>query len=116
MEKPTVEPRATEHISEMIRLISTLVEKGYAYQSDGDVFFSVEKFNGYGKLSKRNIEEMQAGARVEIDEKKEKPHGLRPLESEQAGRTLLGKPVGKGATGLAHRVLGDEPEIPGRIL
>ena len=73
LERPTVEPRATEHIPEMIRLISTLVEKGYAYPSNGDVFFSVEKFNNYGKLSKRNIEEMQAGARVEIDEKKRNP-------------------------------------------
>jgi len=56
-EKPTVEPRATDHIPEMIRLISTLVEKGYAYQSNGDVFYSVEKFSDYGKLSKRNLDE-----------------------------------------------------------
>src|SRR5512137_475860 len=63
LEKPSVEPRATEHIPDMIRLISTLIQKGFAYRSNGDVLFSVEKFKDYGKLSKRNIEEMQAGAR-----------------------------------------------------
>src|SRR3990172_7922260 len=59
LEKPAFEPRATEHIPGMIRLVSTLIEKGYAYQSGGDVFFSVNKFEDYGKLSKRDIEEMQ---------------------------------------------------------
>ena len=73
LEKPSIEPKATEHIPEMIQLISTLVEKGYAYQREGDVFFSVEGFKDYGKLSKRVLVEMQAGARVEIDEKKKNP-------------------------------------------
>ena len=67
LEKPSVEPKATEHIPEIIQLISTLLEKGFAYQRDRDVFYSVAKFKDYTKLSKRNLEEMQAGARIEID-------------------------------------------------
>jgi cysteinyl-tRNA synthetase len=60
LEKPSVEPRATEHIHEMIGLISILVEKGFAYPSSGDVFFSVEQFKDYGKLSKRNLEDRKS--------------------------------------------------------
>ena len=59
LEKPSVEPRATDHIPEMIQLISTLIQKGFAYEAGGDIFFSVEKFKDYGKLSRRDSEEMQ---------------------------------------------------------
>jgi len=94
LESPSVEPKATEHIPEMIRLISTLVQKGYAYQSGGDVFFSVRRFKDYGKLSGRNLEEMQAGARVEVDEKKENPLDL-PCGREASRENPSGKARGE---------------------
>ncbi|MBU2497918.1 MAG: cysteine--tRNA ligase [Proteobacteria bacterium] len=67
------EPRATEHIEGMIEMIETLIEKGYAYVQGGDVFYSVESFNGYGDLSGRRLEEMRAGSRIAVDEKKRHP-------------------------------------------
>jgi cysteinyl-tRNA synthetase len=99
LEKPQFEPRATEHISGMIRLVSTLIEKGYAYQADGDVFFSVEKFKHYGKLSKRNLEEMQAGARVEVDEKKENPLDFALWKASKPGEPFWESPWGVGRPG-----------------
>ncbi|MDH5202662.1 MAG: serine O-acetyltransferase, partial [Nitrospirota bacterium] len=68
-----VEPKATEHISEMIAIIKGLIDKGYAYEVEGSVYFAVDKFPEYGKLSKRDMEEMIAGARVEVDERKRNP-------------------------------------------
>lgn len=68
---PDIEPRATHHMQEILDMVGTLVEKGYAYAADnGDVYFSVSKFADYTKLSKRNLDEMLAGARVEVDEAK----------------------------------------------
>ncbi len=99
LEKPTIEPRATDHIPEMIRLVSTLIEKGYAYQSNGDVFFSVEKFADYGKLSKRNLEEMEAGARVEIDEKKRNPMDFALWKASKPGEPFWESPWGQGRPG-----------------
>jgi len=71
--KPTVEPKATDHIDGIIGIIETLVAKGHAYESEGDVYYAVETFPEYLKLSGRNLEEMLAGARVEIGEKKRNP-------------------------------------------
>jgi cysteinyl-tRNA synthetase len=99
LEKPTVEPRATDHIPEMIRIVSTLVAKGYAYPSDGDVFFSVERFRDYGKLSKRDLGEMQAGARVEIDEKKRNPLDFALWKASKPGEPSWESPWGKGRPG-----------------
>ena len=120
LERPTVEPRATDHISEMIRLISTLVEKGYAYPSDGDVFFSVEKFKDYGKLSKRNVEEMQAGARVEIDEKKRNPMDFALWKASKPGEPWWESPWGRGRPGwhiecsvMSQKYLGESFDIHG---
>ena len=120
LEKPTVEPRATEHIPEMIQLISTLVEKGSAYQGGGDVFFSVERFRDYGKLSKRNLEEMQAGARVEIDEKKENPLDFALWKASKPGEPSWESPWGKGRPGwhiecsvMSQKYLGETFDIHG---
>jgi cysteinyl-tRNA synthetase len=120
LEKPTVEPRATEHIPEMIRLISTLVEKGSAYQSGGDVFFSVERFKDYGKLSNRNLEEMQAGARVEVDEKKENPLDFALWKASKPGEPSWQSPWGKGRPGwhiecsvMSQKYLGETFDIHG---
>ena len=118
--KPKFEPRATEHISGMIQLISTLMEKGYAYQGGGDVFFSVEKFKEYGKLSKRNLEEMQAGARVEIDEKKQNPLDFALWKASKPGEPSWESPWGKGRPGwhiecsvMSQKYLGETLDIHG---
>jgi cysteinyl-tRNA synthetase len=120
LEKPSVEPRATEHIPEMIRLISTLTQKGFAYQAGGDVFFSVEKFKDYGKLSKRDLEEMQAGARVEIDEKKENPLDFALWKASKPGEPFWESPWGKGRPGwhiecsvMSQKYLGETFDIHG---
>lgn len=71
--KPDVEPRATKTIGEMIAMVKKLIEKGFAYEADGDVYFSVEKYKKYGQLSKQPLDDLMAGARVEADEKKKSP-------------------------------------------
>jgi len=71
--RPDISPRATGHIIEQIELVKTLLEKGYAYEVNGSVYFDVSKFEGYGKLSGRNVEEMLAGARVEVSPDKKAP-------------------------------------------
>ncbi len=120
LEKATVEPRATDHIPEMIELVSTLMAKGIAYQSGDDVFFSVEKFNGYGKLSKRNLDEMQAGARVEIDEKKQNPLDFVLWKGSKPGEPFWESPWGKGRPGwhiecsvMSAKYLGETFDIHG---
>jgi cysteinyl-tRNA synthetase len=120
LEKPSVEPKATEHIPEMIRLISALIEKGFAYQSGGDIFFSVRKFEDYGKLSKRALEEMQAGARVEIDEKKENPLDFALWKANKPGEPFWESPWGKGRPGwhiecsvMSQKYLGETFDIHG---
>jgi len=120
LEKPSVEPRATEHIPEMIQLISTLLEKGFAYQGGGDIFFSVEKFSNYGKLSKRNLEDMQAGARVDIDEKKENPLDFALWKASKPGEPFWESPWGKGRPGwhiecsvMSQKYLGEMFDIHG---
>jgi len=120
LEKPSVEPKATEHIPEMIRLISTLLQKGVAYQSGGDVFFSVRKFKDYGKLSKRDLEEMQAGARVEIDEKKENPLDFALWKASKPREPFWESPWGKGRPGwhiecsvMSQKYLGETLDIHG---
>ncbi|MGQ9466176.1 MAG: cysteine--tRNA ligase [Anaerolineae bacterium] len=71
--RPNISPRASAHIPEQIEWIKTLIEKGYAYEVDGNVYFSVEKFPDYGKLSGRRVEELEPGARVEVREEKRHP-------------------------------------------
>lgn len=72
--RPDQEPRATAHIGDIIALVETLVEKGFAYAaSNGDVYYRVEKFAEYGKLTNKNVDELRSGARVEVGEAKESP-------------------------------------------
>jgi len=120
LEKATMEPRATDHIPEMIRLLSTLVENGYAYRGGSDVFFSVGRFKDYGKLSKRNLDEMQAGARVEIDEKKENPLDFVLWKGSKPGEPFWESPWGKGRPGwhiecsvMSMKYLGETFDIHG---
>lgn len=73
IKRATVNPRATEYIEEMIAFISELIEKGFAYEVDGDVYYSTKSFAGYGKLSGQNLDDLQSGSRVEVDERKKDP-------------------------------------------
>src|ERR1043166_2307479 len=97
--RPGYEPRATEHIAEIIALIQRLEEKGFAYQVDGDVFYAVEKFAGYGKLSRKNIDELEAGARVEVDERKRSPLDFALWKSSKPGEPVWESPWGPGRPG-----------------
>ena len=87
----------------MIEIVKGLIDKGYAYERDGSVYFEVNKFPEYGKLSKRDKEDMMAGARVEVDERKKILWTLRSGRRQKKA-SLLGKPVGKGKARMAHRV------------
>ncbi|MCE5312614.1 MAG: cysteine--tRNA ligase [Nitrospiraceae bacterium] len=98
-----VEPRATDHISEMIDVISTLMEKGYAYEvaEEGgkSVYFAVDRFNGYGKLSKKDLDDLQAGARVNVDERKHSPMDFALWKASKEGEPWWESPWGKGRPG-----------------
>lgn len=118
--QPDHEPKATEHIQEIIELIEDLISKGYAYEVEGDVYFRVEKFEGYGKLSGRNLEDMQAGARIEIDERKESPFDFALWKSAKPGEPFWESPYGNGRPGwhiecsaMSSKYLGETFDIHG---
>ena len=120
MEKPTHEPRATENIPQIISLAQKLVDKDFAYVIGGDVYFSVEKFPSYGKLSGRDLEEMRAGARVEVDERKKNPLDFALWKSSKPGEPEWDSPWGKGRPGwhiecsaMSQRFLGETFDIHG---
>ena len=120
LEKPTKEPGATDHIREMIQMTERLMERGYAYQADGDVFFSVDKCKDYGKLSKRDPEEMKAGARVDIDDKKRNPLDFALWKASKPGEPSWESPWGQGRPGwhiecsaMSQAYLGDTLDIHG---
>lgn len=92
-------PTVSEHMTEIIALVQGLVDKGYAYIVDGDVYYSVEKFDDYGKLSGRDIEDMKAGARVDVDERKQHPMDFALWKSAKPGEPAWGSPWGKGRPG-----------------
>jgi len=96
---PTHQPKATEHIGDIIAIVSTLIDKGVAYQAGGDVFFSVDRFDGYLKLSGRNLEEMQAGARIEVDERKRHPMDFALWKEAKPGEPFWESPWGNGRPG-----------------
>ena len=98
--RPTYEPRATEHIKEMQEIISTLIEKGYAYPTPkGDVYFRVRAFKDYGRLSGRDIEELKAGVRVEVEEDKEDPLDFALWKASRPPEPWWESPWGKGRPG-----------------
>lgn len=92
-------PKATEHIREMIKLVEGLIEKDYAYAVDGDVFFSVEKFSSYGKLSGRKLDEMKPGARIEVDERKHHPLDFALWKKAKEDEPYWQSPWGNGRPG-----------------
>lgn len=97
--RPTIEPKATEHIPQIIAVILRLFEKGYAYIADGDVFFRVSAHDGYGKLSGRKLDDMEAGARVDIDTRKENPFDFVLWKASKPGEPFWDSPWGKGRPG-----------------
>ena len=118
--RPTVTPRATDNIKGMIRLVERLLEKGLAYTVDGDVFYSVERFEGYGKLSGRLLDEMMAGARIEVDTKKRNPYDFVLWKSAKEGEPWWESPWGRGRPGwhiecsvMSQRYLGETFDIHG---
>ncbi|KAB0671405.1 cysteine--tRNA ligase [Oryzomonas sagensis] len=97
--KPTVEPKATDHIGGIIAIIEALIAKGHAYESEGDVYYAVETFPDYLKLSKRNLDEMKAGARVEVGDKKRHPMDFALWKDSKPGEPWWQSPWGKGRPG-----------------
>jgi cysteinyl-tRNA synthetase len=95
----SIEPKATEHMTDIIHLTETLVKKGLAYQVDGDVYFEVAKYSMYGRLSKRRLDDMQAGARVEVDERKRHPMDFALWKSSKPGEPSWESPWGAGRPG-----------------
>ena len=95
----TVHPRATEHIGEIIKLVKTLVQKGYAYEVNGDVYFDVKKDAAYGKLSGQNMEDLEAGARIDVDEVKHNPADFALWKAQKPGEPAWPSPWGMGRPG-----------------
>jgi cysteinyl-tRNA synthetase len=117
---PDVEPKATEHIPQMIALIDRLIRQGVAYQVDGDVYFEVRRFPGYGKLSGKNLEELRAGARVEVDERKRDPLDFALWKATKPGEPSWKSPWGEGRPGwhiecsaMAMQYLGEVLDVHG---
>ncbi len=118
---PSYEPRATQHIDGMIKMISNLIDKGFAYQADNnDVYYSVEKFEGYGKLSGKSLKELKAGNRVEIDHAKENSFDFVLWKSAKTNEPSWDSPWGKGRPGwhiecsvMSNQILGQHFDIHG---
>jgi cysteinyl-tRNA synthetase len=117
---PEVEPKATDHVPDMIALIERLVAGGYAYVVEGDVYFEVRRFPAYGKLSGKDLDELQAGARVEVDERKRDPRDFALWKSAKPGEPTWRSPWGPGRPGwhiecsaMSVRYLGETFDVHG---
>jgi len=120
VELPTFRPKATATIKEMLNVIQTYPHQSFAYVLDGDVYYSVRKFKDYGKLSGKNIEELEAGARVEVDERKEDPLDFALWKASKPGEPWWESPWGKGRPGwhiecsaMSQKFLGETIDIHG---
>jgi cysteinyl-tRNA synthetase len=116
--RPTVSPKATEHIPEIISLVERILEKGHAYVVDGDVFFDVQSYPGYGKLSKQTLDDLQSGARVDVNPSKRHPLDFVLWKSRKPGEPSWDSPWGKGRPGwhiecsaMAMKYLGETIDI-----
>ncbi len=121
VERPTLEPRATGHLEEIIRMIQALIDKGHAYQAEnGDVYYDVRSFPGYGRLSGKSIDDLEAGARVEPGEGKRDPLDFALWKAAKPGEPAWDSPWGKGRPGwhiecsaMSTSALGDTFDIHG---
>ena len=118
IKRATTNPRATEYISEIIDFVSGLIEKGYAYEVNGDVYFRTKKFEGYGQLIGQNLDDLQAGARINVDERKEDPMDFAIWKAQKPGEPAWECPWGLGRPGwhiecscMAKNLLGDTIDI-----
>lgn len=118
IERADYHPRATEHIRDIIHVIRTLMDKGYAYEVNGDIYFDTHKFKDYGKLSHYNIEDLEAGARIDVDERKHHPMDFALWKAQKPGEPAWESPWGMGRPGwhiecsaMANKYLGDTIDI-----
>lgn len=118
IEEATVHPRATENIAEIIALVQKLIEEGYAYEVDGDVYYSTKKFDGYGKLSHQPLEDLEAGARISVDERKRDAMDFALWKAQKPGEPAWESPWGMGRPGwhiecsaMATKYLGETIDI-----
>jgi cysteinyl-tRNA synthetase len=118
IERATVNPRATEYIDQIIEFVSDLIDAGYAYEVDGDVYFSTKKFKGYGKLSGQNLDELQSGARIDVDDRKKDPMDFAVWKNQKEGEPAWKSPWGMGRPGwhiecscMAYNLLGETIDI-----
>ncbi|SES69613.1 cysteine--tRNA ligase [[Clostridium] polysaccharolyticum] len=114
----TVHPRATEEIDGMIEMIKTLIDKGHAYEKNGTVYFRTRSFAGYGKLSKKNIDELESGARIAVNEEKEDPLDFVLWKPKKEGEPAWPSPWSEGRPGwhiecseMSKKYLGDQIDI-----
>ncbi|WP_025321663.1 cysteine--tRNA ligase [Deferrisoma camini] len=120
VERPTHEPRATEHVEDMIAHIEGLIAKGHAYEVEGDVYFSVDSYPAYGRLSKRSLEDLVAGARVEVDPRKRNPLDFALWKAAKPGEPSWPSPWGPGRPGwhiecsvMSQKYLGETVDVHG---
>ena len=99
IKRATLNPRATHEIEEIVTIVTQLIERGHAYEADGDVYFDVPSFPEYGKLSKQSIDELQSGARIEIDERKKSPLDFTLWKASKPGEPSWDSPWGPGRPG-----------------
>ena len=120
VKRADVHPKVSEHINEIINFVKELIEKGKAYEIDGDVYFSVRKFDDYGKLSGRSVDDLLAGARIEVDARKKDPLDFALWKKAKDGELSWSSPWGQGRPGwhiecsaMSCKYLGDEFDIHG---
>ncbi|KGK88990.1 MULTISPECIES: cysteine--tRNA ligase [unclassified Clostridium] len=118
IERATINPRATEFIDEIINFVKDLIDKGYAYEVNGDVYFNTKSFKEYGKLSGQNLDDLQAGARINIDERKNDPMDFAIWKKQKPNEPAWESPWGMGRPGwhiecscMAHKLLGETIDI-----
>jgi cysteinyl-tRNA synthetase len=118
IEEADIQPRATENIDAIILLIRKLIEKGYAYEADGDVYYDTSRFKEYGKLSKQSLDDLKEGARIEVGERKKDAMDFALWKAQKPGEPAWESPWGKGRPGwhiecsaMANRYLGETIDI-----
>lgn len=120
VQRADIYPRVSTHIDDIIAMIQTLIDKGYAYELDGDVYYSVEKFGHYGELSGRTLDDMEAGARIEVDGRKKNPMDFALWKAAKPGEPYWESPWGNGRPGwhiecsaMSQKYLGTEFDFHG---
>ncbi|WP_238948283.1 cysteine--tRNA ligase [Clostridium sp. YIM B02569] len=118
IERATVNPRATEYINDIIKFVEELIEAGFAYEVDGDVYYSTKKFDNYGRLVGQNLDDLQVGARISVDERKKDPMDFAVWKAQKPGEPAWESPWGPGRPGwhiecscMAKKLLGDTIDI-----